>query len=166
MNTDTGWTKAVLNRSSHIVWSFESSPTLQDILEEVEAFEELWGTPPEAIFVDNLMDIATDGGEEFASMRAIMKELKYLARATNAGIIILHHTSEGVLGNPCQPRSALQGKVAQLPALICTLGIVGTSMAIAPVKNRYGRADANANLTCWLSFNPEYMYVEDIPENG
>ena len=166
MNTDTGWTKAVLHKASHIVWSFESSPTLQDILEEVEAFEELWGVPPEAIFVDNLMDIATDGGEEFASMRAIMKELKYLARATNAGVIILHHTSEGVLGTPCQPRSALQGKVAQLPALICTLGIVGTSMAIAPVKNRYGRADANANLTCWLSFNPEYMYVEDIPENS
>ena len=166
MDTDTGWTKAILAKGSHIVWSFESSPTLQDIDEEVQAFEELWGCPPSAIFVDNLMDIATDGGEEFASMRAIMKELKYLARATNAAIIVLHHTSEAVLGDPCQPRSALQGKVAQLPALICTLGVVGTSMAVAPVKNRYGRADANANLLAWLSFNPEYMYMEDIPENG
>jgi replicative DNA helicase len=166
MSNDVGWTKAILEKSSHIVWSFDSSPTLQDIDEEVQAFEEQWGCPPTAIFVDNLMDIATDGGEEFASMRAIMKELKYLARATNAAIIILHHTSEGVMGNPCQPRSALQGKVAQLPALICTLGVIGTSMAVAPVKNRYGRADANANLTCWLSFNPEYMYMEDIPENG
>jgi hypothetical protein len=166
MDSDTGWTKAILAKGNHIVWSFESSPTLQDIDEEVQAFEELWGCPPVAIFVDNLMDIATDGGEEFASMRAIMKELKYLARATNAAIIILHHTSEAVLGNPCQPRSALQGKVAQLPALICTLGVVGTSMAVAPVKNRYGRADANANLTCWLSFNPEFMFMSDIPENG
>jgi hypothetical protein len=166
MNTDQGWTRATLAKGSHIVWSFESSPSLQDIDEEVLAFEEQWGCPPVAIFVDNLMDIATDGGEEFASMRAIMKELKYLARATNAAVIILHHTSEAVMGNPCQPRSALQGKVAQLPALICTLGVIGTSMAIAPVKNRYGRADANANLVCWLSFNPEYMYMEDIPENG
>jgi hypothetical protein len=166
MNSDAGWTKAVLHKSSHVVWSFESSPTLQDIDEEVQAFEELWGCPPVAIFVDNLMDIATDGGEEFASMRAIMKELKYLARATNAAVIILHHTSEAVMGNPCQPRSSLQGKVAQLPALICTLGVVGTSMAVAPVKNRYGRADANANLNCWLSFNPEYMFMDDIPENG
>ena len=166
MNTDQGWTRAVLAKGAHIVWSFESSPTLQDIDEEVQAFEELWGCPPVAIFVDNLMDIATDGGEEFASMRAIMKELKYLARATNAAIIILHHTSEAVLGAPCQPRSALQGKVAQLPALICTLGVVGTSMAVAPVKNRYGRADANANLNCWLSFNPEFMFMSDIPENG
>jgi len=163
---DIGWTKATLVKGSHIVWSFESSPNLQDIDEEVQAFEELWGCPPTAIIVDNLMDVATDGGEEFASMRAIMKELKYLARSTNAAVIVLHHTSEAVMGTPCQPRSALQGKVAQLPALICTLGVVGTSMAVAPVKNRYGRADANANLVAWLAFNPEYMFMDDIPENG
>lgn len=165
MNTDVGWTKATLARGSHIHWSFESSPTLIDIAEEVEAFEELWGCPPVAIFVDNLMDIATDGGEEFASMRAIMKELKYLARDTNSALVILHHTSEAVVGDPCQPRSALQGKVAQIPALICTLGVVGTSMAVAPVKNRYGKADANGNLLAWLAFNPEYMFMDDIPEN-
>lgn len=164
MNRDPDWTKAVLAKSRHIVWSFESSPSLDDIVEEIQAFEELWGTSPEAIFIDNLMDIATDGGEEFASMRAVMKELKYLARATNAAIIILHHTSEGVPGAPCQPRSALQGKVAQLPALICTLGVVGTSMAIAPVKNRYGRADANANILAWLAFSPEWMYINDLPD--
>jgi replicative DNA helicase len=166
LENDVGWTKATLSKGSHIVWSFDSSPTLQDIDEEVQAFEELWGCPPTAIFIDNLMDIATDGGEEFASMRAIMKELKYLARATNAAIVILHHTSEAVDGKPCQPRSALQGKVAQLPALICTLGVVGTSMAVAPVKNRYGKADANGQHLAWLAFNPEYMFMDDIPENA
>ena len=107
-----------------------------------------------------------DRGEEFASMRAIMKELKYLARDTNSAIVVLHHTSEAVVGSPCQPRSAIQGKVSQLPALICTLGTIGTSLGVAPVKNRYGRADANGTLTTWLAFNPEYMYVEDIPENS
>jgi len=117
LQNDLGWTKATLAKGNHIVWSFESSPSLVDIDEEVQAFEELWGCPP-------------------------------------------------VEGKPCQPRSALQGKVAQLPALICTLGVVGTAMAVAPVKNRYGRADANANLNAWLAFNPEYMYIEDIPENA
>jgi RecA-family ATPase len=162
LNTDVGWTKAILQKGSHIVWSFESAPTLEDIVEEVQAFEELWGCSPSMIVLDNLMDVATDGGEEFASMRAIMKELKYLARAT---IVVLHHTSEAVLGNPCQPRSAIQGKVSQLPALICTLGTVGTSMGVASVKNRYGRADQNGSMMVWLAFNPEYMYVDDIPEN-
>ena len=165
LNTDLGWTRAVLSKGGHIVWSFESAPTLQDIDEEVQAFEELWGCPPQLIVVDNLMDVATDGGEEFASMRAIMKELKYLARATNAAVLVLHHTSEAVSGTPCQPRSAIQGKVAQLPALICTLGVVGTSMGVAPVKNRYGRADAGGGLMTWIAFNPEYMFVDDIPEN-
>lgn len=165
LNTDVGWTKAILQKGSHIVWSFESAPTLEDIVEEVQAFEELWGCSPSMIVLDNLMDVATDGGEEFASMRAIMKELKYLARATNAAIVVLHHTSEAVPGNPCQPRSAIQGKVSQLPALICTLGTVGTSMGVASVKNRYGRADQNGTLMTWLAFNPEYMYIEDIPEN-
>jgi hypothetical protein len=93
-----------------------------------------------------------------------MKELKYLARATNAAIILLHHTSEAVPGSPCQPRSAIQGKVSAMPALICTLGVVGTSLGVATVKNRYGRADQNGTLMTWLAFNPEYMYVEDIPE--
>ena len=41
LNDDIGWTRAVLQRASHIVWSFESSPTLQDIDDEVQAFEEL-----------------------------------------------------------------------------------------------------------------------------
>jgi len=166
LNTDVGWTKAVLQKGNHIIWCFESSPSLQDISEEVEAFEELWGCPPTLIVLDNLMDVATDGGEEFASMRAIMKELKYLARATNSAVIVLHHTSEAVVGNPCQPRAAIQGKVSQLPALICTLGVVGTSLGVASVKNRYGRADAGGTLMTWLAFNPEYMYVEDIPENS
>lgn len=167
LGVDIGWTKAVLAKGSHIVWSFESSPTLEDIDEEVQAFEELWGCPPTLIIVDNLMDVATDGGEEFASMRAIMKELKYLARQTNAAIVVLHHTSEGVMGTPCQPRSAIQGKVSQLPALICTLGTVGNSMAVAVVKNRYGKADANGNgVQAWLAWNPEYCYINDIPENA
>jgi len=163
---DSGWTRAILSKGGHIVWSFESSPTLEDISEEVKAFEELWGHPPVMIIVDNLMDIATDGGEEFASMRAIMKELKYLARATNAALVVLHHTSEAVQGTPTQPRSAIQGKVSQLPALILTLGTMGTSLAVAVVKNRYGRADAGGEIVkAWLSWSPEFCFIADLPEN-
>jgi RecA-family ATPase len=55
----------------------------------------MWGRSPTLIVVDNLMDIAIDGHEEFAGMRAVMKELKYLARDTNAAVLVLHHTQEG-----------------------------------------------------------------------
>lgn len=157
--------KVINNSSGHIFWSFESAPTLTDIDQEVEAFEELWGCAPTLIVIDNLMDIANDGGEEFAAMRSTIKELKYLARDTNAAVLLLHHTKESYVGNPCQPRSALQGMVAQLPALICTVGTNAPGfIAIAPVKNRYGKADPTGDTAFWLQFNPEMMDVSDIPE--
>lgn len=157
--------KTINENSSHVFWSFESAPSLVDIDLEVSAFEELWGCPPELIIVDNLMDVANDSGEEFSAMRATMKELKYLARDTNAAVLVLHHTKESYSGNPCQPRSALQGMVAQLPALICTIGSNATGyIAVAPVKNRYGKADPTGETAFWLHFNPEIMEVSDIPD--
>lgn len=157
--------KTINEHSSHIFWCFESAPSLVDIDLEVSAFEELWGCPPVLIVVDNLMDVANDSGEEFSAMRAVMKELKYLARDTNAAVLVLHHTKESYGGNPCQPRAALQGMVAQLPALICTVGSNASGyIAVAPVKNRYGKADPTGETAHWLHFNPEVMEVSDIPE--
>jgi predicted ATP-dependent serine protease len=160
-----GSRKIINENSGHIFWSFESAPTLADLDQEVAAFEELWGCSPTLIVVDNLMDISNDGAEEFAGMRSTIKELKYLARDTNAAILVLHHTKESYVGNPCQPRSALQGMVAQLPALICTVGSNAPGyIAVAPVKNRYGKADASGDTAFWLTFNPEIMDVSDMPE--
>lgn len=150
--------------ASHIYWSFESSPTLQDIDDECTAIEELLGESPALIVIDNLMDISMDGGEEFSNMRTALKELKFLARDTNAAVLVLHHTQEGYQGNPCQPRSSLQGKVAQLPALILTVGQQDGLLGVAAVKNRYGRADASGNSPVWLQFNPEYMFISDLEE--
>jgi predicted ATP-dependent serine protease len=166
LNDDIEGSRKTINDSSgHIFWSFESAPTLSDLDQEVEAFEELWGCSPTLIVVDNLMDISNDGGEEFANMRSTIKELKYLARDTNAAVLILHHTKESYVGNPCQPRSALQGMVAQLPALICTVGTNAPGyIAVAAVKNRYGKADPTGDTAFWLQFNPEFMDVSDIPE--
>jgi len=168
LNDDVEGSRKIINEASgHIFWSFESAPTLADIDQEVLAFEELWGCGPTLIVVDNLMDVANDGGEEFASMRSTIKELKYLARDTNAAVLVLHHTKESYVGNPCQPRSALQGMVAQLPALICTVGTNAPGyIAVAPVKNRYGKADPSGDTAFWLQFNPEIMDVSDIPERS
>lgn len=157
--------KVINENSGHIFWSFESAPSLADLDQEVAAFEELWGTSPTLIVVDNLMDISNDGAEEFAGMRSTIKELKYLARDTNAAVLVLHHTKESYTGNPCQPRSSLQGMVAQLPALICTVGTNAPGyIAVAPVKNRYGKADPSGETAFWLQFNPEVMDISDMPE--
>jgi len=150
--------------ASHIYWSFDSAPSLSDIDDEVTAIEELLGEAPALIVIDNLMDISMDGGEEFSNMRSALKELKYLARDTNAAILVLHHTQEGYVGEPCQPRSSLQGKVAQLPALILTVGQSNGLLGVAAVKNRYGKADQSGKSPVWLQFNPEYMFIADMEE--
>ena len=160
--------ESILADNNHLYWSFESSPTLKDLDEEVSAFETIWGRSPTLIVVDNLMDVAMDGHEEFGGMRQAMKELKFLARDTNAAVLVLHHTQEGVSGSPCQPRSALQGKVAQVPAMVLTMGQktlpngIDTYLCLAPVKNRYGRSDQTGNTYVELSFDPGSMYLEDI----
>jgi len=157
----------ILASNSHLFWSFDSTPTLKDLDDEVAAFETQWGTSPTLIIVDNLMDIAMDGHEEFAGMRAVMKELKYLARDTNAALLVLHHTKESFSGNPCQPRSAIQGMVNQLPAMICTVAQeqIGDDnyLCVAPVKNRYGKADPSGNTYMRLLFHPESMQIMDVP---
>lgn len=151
--------------ANHIYWGFDSAPSIQDIDDEVTAIEELLGESPALIVIDNLMDISMDGGEEFSNMRAALKELKFLARDTNAAILVLHHTQEGYPGEPCQPRSSLQGKVAQLPALILTVGQSGNGLlGVAAVKNRYGKADQSGKSPVWLQFNPEYMFIADLEE--
>jgi hypothetical protein len=95
-----------------------------------------------------------------------MKELKYLARDTNAAVLVLHHTKEGFEGFPCQPRSAIQGLVNQIPAMVLTIGQMKqgdeTYLCVAPVKNRYGRADQTGNNYVSLSFNPDNMYLDDV----
>lgn len=166
LNEQVEKSRQILNeKSGNIFWSFESAPSLSDIDQEVEAFEELWGCNPTLIVIDNLMDITSDGGEEFANMRATIKELKYLARDTNAAVLILHHTKESYGGDPCQPRSSLQGMVAQLPALIVTVGSNAVGwLAVSPVKNRYGKADPTGKTALWLNFNPEIMDVSDPPD--
>jgi len=157
----------ILLMNNHLFWSFESTPTLKDLDDEVSAFETVWGRSPTLIVVDNLGDIAMDGHEEFQGMRAAMKELKYLARDTNAAVLVLHHTKEGFEGYPCQPRNAIQGLVNQIPAMILTIGQMkqgDTNMlCVAPVKNRYGRADQTGSNYVSLAFIPDSMYLDDAP---
>jgi len=163
---DPLWASTVLRAVDHIRWSFDSAPTFEEIALEVEAFEEVWGEPPHLIVVDNLTDVADDSGDEFSALRSTMKGMKYLARTTNACVLVLHHTSEAVEGNPCPPRRAIHGKVNQMPALILTIGTaMGGFMPVACVKNRQGPADPTGQTAVWLVFDPSIMHLDD-PERA
>jgi hypothetical protein len=92
-----------------------------------------------------------------------MREVKWWAREMNSAFLILHHTSESYNSNPCPPRAALHGKIAQIPSLILTLSSEQPGlMAVAPVKNRYGPADATGGTAVWMNYSPESMLLRDM----
>jgi hypothetical protein len=92
-----------------------------------------------------------------------MRELKWWARDTGAAVLVLHHTSEQYQGNPCPPRAALHGKVAQVPSLIMTLASPSEGLlACSAVKNRYGPADPSGSTALWLDYDPARMQIKDI----
>lgn len=162
---DPEWAGRLLRGMDHIRWSFDSSPTFDDIGGEMEAFEEVWGEPPHLTVIDNVTDVADDSGDEFSTLRFVMKGLKFLARTSNSCVLALHHTSEAVESNPCPPRRAVHGKINQMPAVILTIGPAqGAYMPLCSVKNRQGPADPTGQNAFWLHYDPAVMRLGDIEE--
>ena len=161
MEENPSWAKDVLTHTEHIRWNFDSSPGIQDIEEEIEVYREVMGDDPQMIVVDNLIDVSFIDGDEYQSLRSLLRELKGFARDTGAAVLALHHTSEGGEMNPCPPRRAIHGKVNQTPAMIWTLGMQPGHMPVAVVKNRYGPADISGTTAHYLTFDPTSMVLMD-----
>lgn len=158
------WTGDMLRQHSrHIRWAFDSAPSLQDIEDNILAFNEMNGTPPTLLVLDNFSDIVS-GGDEWGGMRSLMKDIKFWAREYDMAVLALHHTSENEKGDPCPPRSAIHGKISQVPALVLTLASAEGWMALAPVKNRYGPADPSGETAVYLSYSAATMQVADLSD--
>jgi hypothetical protein len=164
MVSEPEWASAMLKENvSHIRWMFDASPTLADLEDEINVYRELMGDNPSLVIVDNAVDVTHDSGDEFSSLRSLMREVKWWSRDTGAAFLILHHTSEGYEGYPCPPRASLHGKIAQVPSLIVTLSSSEPGlMAAAAVKNRYGPADATGKTALWMDYFPTNMQLKDL----
>lgn len=167
MMADRVWASQVLSSGiGHIGWDVSSAPTLEHIELTLAAFQEAHGEYPTLVVIDNAGDVAFDSGDEFGSLRTLMREIRWFARDTGASFLVLHHTTERVPGNPAPPQSSLHGKIAQVPALVMT--VVSDAepgfMGVGIVKNRYGRANVSGADPVWLRYDPEHMAITDISE--
>lgn len=156
----------VLQGLEHVWWSFKSSPTLEHMYMEAEAFREVRGTYPHHTVIDIMMDIDFEGAGE-QNYWALMAELKDMAREQQTAITVVHHTSESAKGGSPPPRAAIMGKANQLPTLILTLW--GDShdgrLDIATVKNRFGPQDAMGNNYFSMKADPAKCWIEEMPVN-
>jgi hypothetical protein len=163
MADNTLWVEQTISQAGHIRWCFDSSPTLDTIEDEIDAFITLYGEPPHLLIIDNVTDIDASASDEWATLRALMRVLKDWARTMDMCVLALHHTSEAkeAAGNPCPPRSAIQGKVSQIPAMILTLYGEEGQLLVAPVKNRHGKADHTGSTYAALGFYGDTMVMVD-----
>jgi replicative DNA helicase len=156
------WVKEALTQASHIQWNFDSQPSLKTIDEEVETFITVRGEAPQLIVIDNATDIAFDSGDEFSSLRELMRQLKLTSRELNAAVVVLHHTSESVPSDPCPPLLSLHGKISQVPSAVVTLGSPAQGVLTAcAVKNRNGPMDRWGKRATYMDYNPDVMRVTD-----
>lgn len=164
MNANPEWAAGVIKEhASHIAWSWDASPTLGDLEEEINTYRMVKGDDAHLVVIDNAVDVTHDTGDEFSSLRSLMREVKWWSRDTGACFLILHHVSESYHYSVAPPRSSLHGKIAQIPSLVLTVSSDEPGvMAVAPVKNRYGPADSSGNTAVWLSYNPASMTLKDL----
>lgn len=157
------WALEQLDRLSGLFWSFDEDLSYSNMQLEVEAFIELWGCNPDFVIVDNLTDVEGQAEDEFGMLRRASKALTALARETDAGVVVLHHTLEDVKADPCPPKKALAGKVSQKPGLIFTTADHGDKRPVAVVKDRYQRGvDKTGQTAVWLRLNQENLHYSEM----
>jgi len=127
-------------------YSFDTKPELPDVQQEIDAWVEKYDAYPEIIVCDNLLNI--DGAEEdHRVQKFILRELQDLARRTGALVFVLHHATEGAKDTSRPPAAReTDGKVNQIPDLVLSVANDGEGgFALAPVANRNGTSDPNAD---------------------
>lgn len=156
-------------------FSYNPSPTLTHIENQLLAYEELYGDFPELVVVDNALDVVMEGSEDdqSRSLDSLMAWLHDMARTTEACVIVLHHVT-GPYNDANQPipLSGVKGQIGRVPELILTLhkqpGEYGWAdqMCVSTVKNRGQRADPSGQSFVPLEFDGYRMSIKDKPEEA
>ena len=155
--------------------SFQPSPSLSDIADEMAAYDEIYGEYPHLLVVDSLYDVDVEGEDEFTAMRVALKQFRVMARQANAAILVLHHTNEDNNVSKDEPmfmpppRRKITGKVSKSPDLILTLAYDEDRdlLRVAVVKNRAGRSDKNArDPLAWFADLYRMVIADDRYRDG
>lgn len=135
-------------RGSNVHFSFGSPITWERIDLTMQGWVELYGTYPEVIVLDNLMDFA--GGEaDYQAQMETMQRIDEMAQETKATVIVLHHqTSKGASsedpGIPA-PISSVKNGLSEKPQIVLgvALGVqmVPHELRVAILKQREGASD-------------------------
>jgi len=148
------WASSFLRPMANVRWSFNPSPTLEDIQVETEAFAEIYGDYPHLIVVDVLVNVSYYEDTDHGQIGRILQFLHGLARDSRSAVVVVHHCTEAVSGHPCPPRSAIMQKRAELPVLIASVAVYDGTFYFAPLKNRWGPQDPSGKTAVSMHVDP------------
>jgi hypothetical protein len=163
LRTDREKASQLLAPYDFIDWDFRPDPTLDDIWHGLYAYAEAEGQYPAQTVIDIASDVGHDTGDEWGSLRDLMRQAKVIARETGTHLLLVHHAADSErTKRPCPRRSDIHGKVAAIPELIVTCGMTNSGdLHVACVKNRHAKADADANDHFPMNLNAETSLVSD-----
>lgn len=163
LRTEPAKCARLLEQYDFLRWDFRPDPTLDDIWHGLYAYHETEGRYPEQTVIDIASDVGHDTGDEWGSLRDLMRQAKVLARETGTHLLLVHHAADSErTKRPCPRRSDIHGKVAAIPELIITCGMTNSGdLHVACVKNRHAKADADAGNHFPMTLNAETSMVSD-----
>lgn len=149
-----------LTAMDHTRWVYKAAD-IDDLDRHMRGFESVYGSFPNVVFIDNLLNMS-EVGEDWTAAREFIRNLDILARDAECHVCVLHHTSESNYeqGFP-PPRSAILGKISQFPRLILTVGVNMDTLNVACVKNTNGPQDPSGRSFFPMVVDAERMTITD-----
>ena len=141
----------------HIQFSFQPQLTFEDISEELEAYQYIFGHFPDMIVLDNIRDVYPDETSEGEHNRhgATVDFFHKLARDSGSACVLLHHLrGEYEDSTVPPPLSALLGKISKQASLVLNaFSPDDQSLGVVIAKNRNGKASPSGEDYVHLSWD-------------
>lgn len=157
----------IASGTEHLFISHASRPTPEAIASYEMAFEEVWGTAPDLLVLDNAMNAAVTSDSEVGGLRELSQVMHWLAQEKEISTLVLHHVNlsgggDHILTHPAA-LSQVKGQISELPAVIGTICAVPKEgkIRIASVKNRHGEADPTGKTFMELDFHGPSGQISD-----
>lgn len=153
--------RAALKGADHLFLALEKRPDAEALEDVLNAFHERWGIPPHLVVVDNLVNLYSDAGDEWAGLREMSHVMDFFAHELGACVHVLHHVNLSDSLDRPGSMNAVKGKVVELPSLILSVAKTDEEFRFTAVKNREGREDPMAQSYGTLALNPATLSLSD-----
>ena len=162
LRTEPEKCKQVLAQYDFLRWDFRPDPTLDDIWHGLYGYHETEGRYPDQTVIDIASDVGHDTGDEWGSLRDLMRQSKVIARETGTHLLLVHHASDSVrTKRRCLESSAVFSSSETVPCGVDP----SRGLDVACVKNRHAKASADAEIRIPMQLDAATSFVGDYVPN-